>query len=173
MLEGVYVDTIWRHDTIRPYPQQPQEVSGITNGQEAIYRYALPETDYPTLTIVEPLYDDDENFIPPGHYELALNDEKNFLLLIQSKQPVAIIPVFKLQEDSRECERLNDRKNKKRLKKQKKEIAATNAKREKVGMPPVYDYVHKEASIEYDKEGDYYLIKYQCGTIKAWGAIKH
>lgn len=172
MLEGVYVDTIWRHDTIRPYPQQPQEVSGITLGQDAIYRYALPEADYPTLIIAEPLYDDDENFIPPGYYELALNDERNFMLLIQSKKPVAIIPVFKIEEDANEPARLNDRKYKKELKKEAKEKAKTNAKRDKVGMSPVEDFVYKEATIEYDKEGGYYLVKYQRGTIKAWGAIK-
>ena len=172
MLEGVYVDTIWRHDTIRPYPQTPQEVSGLTLGQEAIYRYALPESDYPTLIIVEPLYDDDENFIPPGHYELALNDEKNFLLLIQSKKPVAIIPVFKVEEDSTETARLNDKNYKKQRKKQQKETVKTNAKRDKVGMSPVQDFVYKEATIEYDKQGNYYLVKYQRGTIKAWGAIK-
>ena len=39
-------------------------------------------------------------------------------------------------------------------------------------MPPVQDYIHMEASIEYDPDGDFYLIKYQRGTIKAWGAIK-
>ena len=108
MLEGVYVDTIMNHNTTRPYPQQPQEVSGITIGQDAIYRYSLPDSDYPTLIIVEPLYDDDKNFIPPGYYELALNDEQNFMLLIQSKNPVAIIPVFKVEVDANEKEMLNN-----------------------------------------------------------------
>lgn len=172
MLEGVYVDTIMRNETTRPYPPHPQTVSGITLGQEAIYRYSLPESDYPTLIIVEPLYDDDENFIPPGYYDLALNDEQNFMLLIQSKKPVAIIPVFKVEQDANEPARLNDKKYKKELKKQAKEKAKTNAKRDKVGMPAVEDFVYKEATIEYDREGDYYLIKYQRGTIKAWGAIK-
>ena len=172
MLEGVYVDTIWKHDTIRPYPQQPQTVSGITIGQEAIYRYSLPESEYPTLIIVDPIYDGEKNVIPPGHYELALNDEKDFMLLIQSKRPIAIIPVFKIEEDANESARLNDKKYKKELKKEAKEKAKTNSKRAKVGMPPVEDFVYKEATIEYDKDGDYYLIKYQRGTIKAWGAIK-
>lgn len=172
MLEGVFVDNIWHNDAIRPYPPYPQDVSGITLGQGAIYRYSLPESDYPTLIIAEPLYDDDENFIAPGYYELALNDEKDFLLLIQSKKPIAIIPVFKVEEDANEKARLNDKKYKKELKKEKKEIAKTNAKRDKIGMSPVEDFIYKEASIEYDKQGDYYLVKYQRGTIKAWGAIK-
>ena len=70
MLEGVYVDTIWKHDTIRPYPPQPQEVSGITIGQGAIYRYSLPESDYPTLIIAETIYDDDNNYISQATTDL-------------------------------------------------------------------------------------------------------
>jgi len=29
-----------------------------------------------------------------------------------------------------------------------------------------------EASIEYIKEGSYYLVRYEKGVIRAWGAIK-
>ena len=39
-------------------------------------------------------------------------------------------------------------------------------------MPPDTPEIHMEASIEYDEKGKYYLIKYQRGTIKAWGAFK-
>ena len=115
MLEGVYVDTIWKHDTIRPYPPKPQEVSGITIGQGAIYRYSLPESDYPTLIIAETIYDDDNNYISAGYYGLALNDEKNFFILIQGGRPIAIFPVFKVEEDANEHARLNDKKYKKEL----------------------------------------------------------
>ncbi len=172
MLEGLYVDKVLMHETIRPYPIEPQETSGLSVGSDMIYRYSLKESDYPTLIIVDPIYDGDKNVIKPGHYELALSDERNFLLLIQSKKTVAIIPVFKIEEDDSEQKRLSDPKYRKQLKKEAKEKEKTNAKRARKGMPPVQDYIHMEASIEYDKDGDYYLIKYQHGTIKAWGAIK-
>lgn len=172
MLEGLFFENTIMHDRIRPYPIEPQETSGLTVGSEAIYRYALRESDYPTLIIIDPIYDGEKDVIKPGHYELALSDEKDFLILIQSKEPVAIIPVFKIEEDDTEKARLNDPKYKKELKKEAKEKEKTNAQRARKGMPPVQDYVHMEASIEYDKDGDYFLIKYQRGTIKAWGAIK-
>lgn len=172
MIEGIYVDRVWMHPNIRPYPIEPQETSGTSVGSQMIYRYSLRESDYPILIIVDPIYDGEKDVIKPGHYELALSDERDFLILVQSKEPVAIIPVFKIEEDDTEKDRLNDKKNKRQLKKEAKEKAKTNAKRAKVGMPPVQDYIHMEASIEYDKDGDYYLIKYQRGTIKAWGAIK-
>lgn len=172
MLEGTFVDYTMMHPTIRPYPISPQETSGLEIGSETIYRYALRESDYPTLTIVEPIYDGFGNVIQPGHYELALADERNFLILLQSKEPVAIIPVFKIEEDDSEPDRLNDRKNKRRLKKEAKEKKKVNEQRAKAGMPPVEDYVNMEASIEYDEKGNYFVVKYERGTIRAWGAIR-
>lgn len=172
MLEGAFTDYTWMHQNIRPYPPSPQVTSGLELGSQAIFRYALRESDYPTLSLVEPIYDGEGNVIKPGHYELALSDERNFLILLQSKEPVAIIPVFKIEEDDSEQDRLNDRKNKRRLKKEAKEKAKTNAQRAKAGMPPVEDYVNMEASIEYDEKGNFYVIKYERGTIRAWGAIR-
>ena len=172
MLEGLFVEKVLMHETIRPYPIEPQETSGLSVGSEMYYRYSLRESDYPTLIIIDPIYDGEKNVIKPGHYELALSDEKDFLILIQSKKPIAIIPVFKIEEDDSEKDRLNDPKYKRELKREAKEKKKVNEKRASKGMPPVQDYVHMEASIEYDPDGDFYLIKYQRGTIKAWGAIK-
>ncbi len=172
MFEGVYVDNILMHKNIRPNPVMPQETAGVTMGSESYFRYSLRESDYPTLTIVDPIYDNDGEIIKPGYYELALSDEKDFLILIQSKEVVAIFPVFKIEEDANEPQRLNDKKNKKRLKKEAKEREEVNQKREKAGMPPDEEKVYMDASIEYCKEGSYYLVKYERGTIRAWSAIK-
>lgn len=172
MFEGLYVDQVLMHDNTRAYPIMPQETSGVGLGAQAIYRYALMESDYPTLILVDPIYDNDRNVIPSGYYELALSDNKDFLILIQSKKAYAIIPVFRIQEDASEPTRLNDKHYKKELKKEAKARKETNEKRAKVGMPPDEEKVHMEASIEYNPNGNYYLIKYERGTIRAWGAIK-
>ncbi len=172
MLEGAFVETIMTHPNIRPYPQMPQETSGVYLPSKTYIRYALRESDYPTLIIVDPIYDGDRDVIKPGYYELALSDEHDFLILIQSKEAVAVIPVFKVEEDATEPQRLNDKKYKKQLKKEAKEREDTNKKRAKVGMPPDEPKVYMDATIEYNPNGDYYLIKYERGTIKAWGAIK-
>ena len=37
---------------------------------------------------------------------------------------------------------------------------------------PNKEYVHLDATIDYIKEGGYYLIRYEKGYIRAWGAIK-
>lgn len=172
MLEGMFVEKVLTQEYIRPYPQEPQETSGYFVGSQAIYRYSLKSSDYPTLIIPDPLYDNEGGVIKPGFYELALTDSRDFLILLESKNPCAIIPVIKIEEDATEENRLNNKTVKKQLKKEEKEREKTNKKRAKVGMPPDEPQIYNEASIEYIQKDDYYLIKYQRGTIKAWGAFK-
>ena len=172
MLEGVFAENVLTHPNVRPYPQEPQETSGYYVGTQAIYRYSLKDSDYPTLIITDPLFDNAGGVIASGYYELALSDMRDFLILIQSKNPVAVIPVIKIEEDATEAARLNNKKVKKELKKEEKARKDTNEKRAKVGMKPDEPEIHMEASIEYVPDGQYYLIKYQRGTIKAWGAFK-
>lgn len=174
MIEGMYVDNIMMHSETRVYPVEPQETAGLELGSQSIYKYSLRESSYPTLSIVEDIKDSQGNRIEPGHYELALSDERDFFILIQTKKAIAIIPVFKVEVDMSRYEQVRDKKSLKREQKEKKEIAKTNRKREKQGMPPVNEEqdIYQEASIKYQPAGDYYLIKYERGDVRAWGAIK-
>jgi len=174
MLEGAFVDNIMMHSETRAYPVEPQITSGLMDGTQSFYKYSLRESSYPTLSLVDEISDEYGNVIPAGHYELALSDEKDFLILIQSKKAIAIIPVFKVEIDMSQYEIVRDNKSLKREKKEKKEIAKTNRKREKKGMPPVNEEedIYQEASVEYIPSGSYYLIRYERGDVKAWGAIK-
>lgn len=172
MFEGIFVEKVLTHKYIRPYPQAPQETSGYYVGSQAIYKYSLKDSDYPTIIIPDPLYNNEGEVIKPGYYELALSDTRDFLILMQSKNPIAIIPVIKVEEDATEQTRLNNKTVKKELKKEEKARKDTNKKREKVGMTPDEPQIFMEATIEFKPNGNYYLIKYQRGTIKAWGAFK-
>lgn len=175
MLEGVYVDNIMMHSETRVYPTEPQITAGLIVGSQSLYKYSLRESSYPTLSLVDELSDGQGHVIPPGHYELALSDERDFLILIQSKKAIAIIPVFKLDVDMSQYEIVRDKKALKQKKKEEKEIAKTNKKREKKGLPLIdknEDDIYQEATIEYVKSGGYYLIKYERGDVRAWGAVK-
>ena len=174
ILQGSFSESILMNNEIRPYPVSPRETAGITDMSKAHFRYALQESDYPNLIIDEPIYDGLGDVIQPGYYQLALSDEKNFLILIQSQKAVAIIPVFKLEDDggADAREKLNQQKNKRYLKRQKKEIQKTHEARSKKGMPPISDNIHMEAKIEYINDGQYYLIMYERENTRAWGAIK-
>lgn len=172
MFEGIYTEHTLMHPTIRAYPQYPQNMSGVTLGSQMIYRYSLDDSDYPTLVLANYLFDGELDFIQPGHYELALSDDWDYFILLQSKEPKAVFPVIKVEEDASEVERLKDPKNKKRMEKEAKEREKINKKRAKVGMPEDKEKIYMEANIEYVEDGHYYLVKYVRGTIKAWGVIK-
>jgi len=172
MLEGIYTEAVLMHPEIRPNPIMPRPTGGVTLGSQAIYRYSLRDSDYPILSIIDQIKDDEGNLIPPGHYELALSDERDFLIIMETKNPLAIIPVFKVEEDKEAFNQNNDKEYQKIIEKRKKEREKTNKKRAKKGMPLDEEKIHMEASIEYIKEGDYFLLKYERGTIRAWGAIK-
>ena len=174
MFEGAFVDNIMMHSETRAYPVEPQITAGLIVGSQSFYKYSLRESTYPTLSLVDEIRDEFGNVIPPGHYELALSDEKDFLILIQSKVAIAIIPVFKVEIDMSEYEIVKDKKALKREKKEQKEIEKTNKKRATQGMPPITeeDDIYQEASIEYIESGSYYLIRYERADVKAWGAIK-
>ncbi len=174
MIEGLYVDNIMMHSETRVYPAEPQITAGLIVGSQSFYKYSLRESSYPTLSLVDELTDGQGHVIPPGHYELALSDERDFLILIQSKKAVAIVPVFKIDIDMSQYEVVRDKKALKKKKKEEKEIAKTNKKRERKGLPLITqeDEIYQEASIEYIRDGGYYLIRYERGDVKAWGAVK-
>lgn len=173
-LEGMFYENLMLHSETRPYPQYPTITAGLMVGTQAIYRYGLRESSYPTLSIVDEITDGKGHIIPPGHYELALSDDRQFLILIESKQPIATMPVFKVEVTMDEKPQIHDAKSLRAKNKKEKEIAKTNRRREKKGMPPVNkeEEIYQEASMEYIKDGGYFLIRYERGDVKAWAAIK-
>jgi len=186
MLEGILTPALRDINYLAPCAPYPANPSGITIHEKPIYRYSIPTDEQPTLAIVNDITDYNGNFIKPGYYELALSDDKEFLYLIESKDLLAVIPVFKLAENEDELKKYRD-KSKDLTSQEKKELKRTERtqkKKDKIrkiietkyaktgATPPPKDYVHMEASIEYIKEGSYYLVRYEKGVIRAWGAIK-
>lgn len=164
------------------YPLYP---SGLTENQSPIVRYRHSNLKEPVLKLVDYIYDYNGNYIPPGMYELALTDDKEFLLLIEAHSLIAVIPVFKLsqneaavqriqQKRAEELEAQQSKKPKKRKVKYKEKLQSIL--RAKYALeaitPPDEDYIFMNAEIEYIEEGGYYLITYENGAYRAWGAIK-
>lgn len=149
--------------------------SGIRDGEKGYEIYAQPSSTNPTLIISNPVYDNDGNVLMPGYYEIVLSGDRTMLTLTQAGKDVAVFPVFKIEEDkSQEVvpQPMNykaqwkfDREQKKKEKKRKKQIRQGQ-------IPDNENEIYTNATIEYDEKGDYYLIKYERGRIRAWGAIK-
>lgn len=158
------------------YPRYP---SGMLENQSAIYRYQHSNLNEPILRLVDYISDYNGNYIAPGMYELALSDDKEFLLLIQSKKLIAVIPVFKLAENQAEVEKIRKKQkmqNRKIKRPKLRYIDKMNAiLREKYAedaITPPEEFVYMKAEIEFIEDGGYYLITYENGAYRAWGAIK-
>ena len=128
MIDGIITPTLRDIDYLAPAAPYPVIPSGITVHQKPIYRYSIPTDEQPTLIIVDYIPDHNGNFIKPGHYQLALSDDKEFLYLIESKDLIAIIPVFKIDENKSELNKLYA--SKKELTKEQKK--ARNKKKRQV-----------------------------------------
>ena len=183
MLDGIVTPALRDIDYLAPCAPYPATPSGVTNYEKSIYRYSIPTDEQPVLTIVNYIPDYNGNFIKPGHYQLALSDDKEFLYLIESKNLIAVIPVFKLAEnqaelkkyrnDLTEAEKKQLKKKERKKKREEKRKKIIETKYAKTGATlPDREYVHMDASIDYIKDGGYYLIRYEKGVIRAWGAIK-
>lgn len=186
MLDGILTPALRDIEYLAPTAPYPRNPSGITIHEKPIYRYAIPTDEQPVLIIKDYIPDYNGNFISPGHYQLALSDDREFLYLIESRNLLAVIPVFKLAENEAELKKYRDKNReltnaekkkvereehrKKRAEKQQKIIEKKYA--ETGATLPKKDYEHLEAQIDYIKEGGYYLIRYEKGFIRAWGAIK-
>lgn len=186
MIDGIVTPALRDIDYLAPAAPYPVIPSGITAGQNSVYRFSVTTEEQPTLAIVNYIPDYNGNFIKPGYYKLALSDDREFLYLIESGELIAIIPVFKLDENQSELKKYRDKEHdltkseqkelkreERKSKRQKRFQDIIDKKYAKTGAtPPKRDYIYMDATIEYVKEGGYYLIKYERGFIRAWGAIK-
>lgn len=186
MLDGLLTPTLRDIDYLAPTAPYPRYPSGITIHEKPIYRYSVPTDEQPVLIIKDYIPDYNGNFINPGHYKLALSDDREFLYLIESGKLIAVLPVFKIAENESELKKYRDKnreltksekkeveKEKRKKKREEKRQKIIEAKYAKTGTTlPNKEYLHMEATIDYVKEGGYYLIRYEKGFIRAWGAIK-
>ena len=181
MIDGIVTPALRDMDYLAPAAPYPVVPSGITGHQKTFYRYSIPTDEQPTLLISDYIPDHNGNFINPGFYQLALSDDREFLYLIESKNLRAIIPVFKIAENKRELKKMyaknkeltkEEKREKTKKKRQAKRQEIINKKYAVTGSTPPQEYEHMEAKIEYIKEGGYYLIMYEKGFIRAWGAVK-
>lgn len=149
---------------------------GYRDSDKGYVKYGAPSSDYPTLLLVNPIYDNDGNSIAPGYYELSLDSERTMFSLKQSGNIIARIPVFKIEEDktqeqapqpmSYKAQRKADKEQKKKDKLRKKQILQGV-------IPDDTQQIYNNATIEHvDDNGGYYLIKYERGMIRAWGVVK-
>ena len=170
MLEAQFVDYVMTNPSFEYYGHLKNNFV-TAEGSKSVYKFALKESEYPTLILIDRLKDAEGNVIEPGYYELALTDMRDKFVLFQGEIPLATMLVFKVEENISDYESQN-KKLQKIKKKQAKKREKVNKKRAEVGMTPDEPKINMNAEIFYEKDGDYYLIKYERDKIRAWGAVK-
>lgn len=148
--------------------------AGIKEGDKGHERYAHPSSVHPNLLLINPISDDNGNMIMPGYYELVLSEDRTMLVLVQAGVQIASFPVFKTTEErsKEQIAQPMDKKSLRKFNKEQKKKAKETKKAIKQGKMPEEPQEYNNATIEYDDDGEYYLIKYERGNIRAWGAIK-
>lgn len=174
MIDGIITPEWQSMDEAMPRAPYPLYRGGLTDDQKSHVLYALPSIKSPTLTIIDAIYDEEGTpVVHPGHYTLELSVAKDMLLLIQGYEVIARIPVFLLEEDEQEVQKQYDKKEQKKRKKEKKKNERIQKKYDEVALKYEEEpYVYSNAEIEYVPEKSYFLIKYEKGNIRAWGAVK-
>ena len=105
MIDGIITPALRDIDYLAPSAPYPATPSGLTVHQSSIYRYSIPTDEQPVISIVDYIPDFNGNFIKPGHYTLALSNDREFLYLIESRELIAVIPVFKIAENEKELKK--------------------------------------------------------------------
>lgn len=145
----------------------PAEKTGIYDKDKAMYIYRLDKTKNPNMICPFALRDG-EDYLEPGHYEVALSDDRRYLLLIQSRELKALVPAIKVvvQKRSNDYEnRLAEiEQEKKKLEKKKK--TTKKLEEELANMQEL----ELNAKI-YDSKKGYYVIEYKKFNIYAWGYV--
>lgn len=153
--------------------------SGLEFKDESFVKYGPPSIDDPILFIIDPIFDKDYNYIPPGPYQLSLDSGREVMYLIQSGKVLAIIPVFKVEID-----KVKDAKKRKELppkgfwkmkkykikKYFKERRRKQNIKKKRIESDTK---IYSDATIELVPEHRYFLIKYEKESVKAWGALRY
>ncbi len=145
----------------------PAEKTGIYDRDKAAYTLSLDKTPNPNL-ICPYVLRDGNDYLDPGYYEVALSDDKRYLLLIQSRELKALVPTIKVvvQKRSGSYEKrvaeINAEKEK--LKKKRKSTKKLDAE--------LADIKELELNAKiYDSKHGYYVIEYQKNNVYAWGYI--
>jgi len=160
-------------DQINPYKGT---LSGEREHQKPSYRIGPPSTKNPILTLQDDIVGFDGRGLKKGFYEVKMDEEYDFFLLIQSGKLKAKIPVLEVKniKDNppveTEIKKIIPKKIKKEREKEEKRRKKREYKYRKGELPE--DYVHSKAELFYDKSTDNWVIIWELENTRAIGSFK-
>lgn len=150
------------------------EVSGLYEGQSTIYQYALPSSDYPVLRMPFNIYDKNGDVLEYGMYMIMLDENRKYLMFVQSGMVKARVPVLKYSEKMIDEEERQERED--IFENYKKYMQRGNQRKAKTFKKELEIYDNRKqtqlkATITEDEVSGFYVLQYETYTQKATAII--
>lgn len=163
---GLFIFDPQTPEKVIPNPSYP---SGAYEEEQGIYMYALPSSKFPVVRIPYIITDSTGEFgLKPGFYEVAISNNRNYLLLIQSKIIKAKIPIIKISY-KKQVNDLDDASKSEKIKKKKTIKQSRNSEKE---MNELREQAKLKAEIIDSREG-YFILKYDDSSAHAEGYLPY
>ena len=157
-------------DQLHPYKGT---LSGEKEHQKPSYNYGPPSTKYPILTLENDIVDKNGMGLKKGFYEIRIDENKQFLLFVQSGKLKAKIPVIfykSLKKEKQMTQNLTDKKTLKKIKKEAKKAQREAYKYRKGELPK--EVIFNDVKINYDKKNACWVVIWEADESRAIGCFR-
>ena len=157
-------------DQLAPYKGT---LSGEKEYQKPSYNYGPPSTKYPILALEDNIVNDEGKGLKKGFYEVRIDENKEFLLFVQSGKTKAKIPVISyksLKKDTSSQKPLTSKQMAKKMRKEAKKAKKEAYKYRKGELPK--DNIFNSVKMEYDEKNACWVIIWEADESKAIGCFR-
>lgn len=155
-------------DQLAPYKGT---LSGEKEYQKPSYNYGPPSTKYPILALEDDIINDDGKGLKKGFYEIRIDDNKEFLLFVQSGKTKAKIPVVMHESLKKQTQKpLTAKQEAKKMRKEAKKAKKEAYKYRKGELPK--NMMFNDVKITYDEKNALWVIQWETQEERAIGCFR-
>ena len=156
-------------DQLAPYKGT---LSGEKEYQKPSYNYGPPSTKYPILALEDNIVDENGKGLKKGFYEVRIDDNKQFLLFMQSGKLKAKIPIINYESLKKQVSQqaLNSKQMAKKMRKDAKKAQKEAYKYKKGELPK--DIVFNDIKMTYDEKNACWVIIWEADESRAIGCFR-
>ncbi len=136
---------------------KPSE-SGVKEGTTGIYKTEVKENNFPLLILKSNIINSDGYGLKRGFYEVRPDKYYEFLVLSQSGEMKAKIPIINIEQIDKTPSK-------------EKKLRFWEKNKYKKGKDPK-KFIHKYAELKYDPENSCYILFYELQNTKIKGVLR-
>ena len=155
-------------DQLAPYKGT---LSGEKEYQKPSYNYGPPSTKYPILALEDDIINDEGRGLKRGFYEIRIDDNKEFLLFVQSGKTKAKIPVIMYESLKKQTQKpLTAKQEAKKMRKETKKAKKEAYKYRKGELPK--NMIFNDVKMTYDEKNALWVIQWEMQDERAIGCFR-